>query len=253
VAFQVYLPAIEQYVPNKILRCLRAFLEFCYIARHDVITEQSLAQLKDALRRFHYYRQAFDEIDVDPGSSFPRQHSLIHYADNIRLFGAPNGLCSSIMEAKHIKAVKEPWRRTNRDKPLIQILNINQRLNKLYAMQLDFTNRGMLEAAALRATLEAIGVFSTPPLSYKSHSENTPETMRVESEKPDGVANSQVISSYNNDDDHDDEYNDENEDEANVNEEVICKLVPSRVSLGKRAGESIYLTLRLHSLILTST
>ena len=258
------MPAIESYVPDEMLRCFRAFLEFCYIARHDVITEQLLAQLKDALRRFHHYREVFDEIGVSPGSSLPRQHSMNHYADNIRLFGAPNGLCSSITEAKHIKAVKEPWRRTNRFRPLKQILYINQRLDKLSAMRTDFTNRGMLEPAGLRATLEAIGVFSTHPLPYGSHFENTTEAMR---NNPDDEANSQINqssasandeansqtnqSSDNANDGRDDEYNDEDRDKDEANtDEVVSKLVPSRVSLAKRTRESIYL---LHNLILTST
>ena len=145
----MYLPTIETYVPNDILQCLRALLEFCYIARHDVITEQSLAQLKDALKRFHHYREAFNEIDISSGSSFPQQHSLTHYADSIHLFGAPNGLCTLITEAKHIKAVKEPWRRMNHHKPLKQMLYITQHLDKLAAMRTDFTNRGMLESAGL--------------------------------------------------------------------------------------------------------
>jgi hypothetical protein len=149
------------------LRCFRAFLEFCYIARHDVITEQSLAQLKDSLRRFHHYRQVFDEIGVSPGSSLPRQHSLTHYADSIRLFGVPNGVCSSITEAKHIKAVKEPWRRSNHYQPLNQILYINQRLDKLSAMRTDFTNRGMLEPTGLRAFLDTIGVFLYTPFTLQ--------------------------------------------------------------------------------------
>jgi hypothetical protein len=155
------------------LRCFRAFLEFCYVARHDAITERSLAELIDALRRFHQYRQVFNEIGVSPGSSLPRQHSMTHYAHSIRLFGAPNGLCSSITEAKHIKAVKEPWRRTNHHQPLSQILYINQRLDKFYAMRTDFTNRGMLDPEKLRASLEIFGMFSSCPLPYKPHSENT--------------------------------------------------------------------------------
>jgi hypothetical protein len=159
VFIQVYLPAIEGYVPNEMLRCLRAFLEFCYIARRDVISETSLNQLKDALARFYHYRQVFGEIGVDPGLTLPRQHSMMHYADNIRLFGAPNGLCSSITEAKHIKAVKEPWRRTNRYQPLYQILCINQRLDKLAAMRRDFTDRKMMEPEGLRAALALIGTF----------------------------------------------------------------------------------------------
>jgi hypothetical protein len=162
----VYLPAIECYVPNEVLRCLQAFLEFCYIARHDVITEQLLVQLKDALRRFHHYCQAFDEISVS-GASLPRQHSLTHYTDGIRLLSAPNGLCSSITEAKHIKAVKEPWQRTNCYQPLKQILYINQCLDKLSAMRMDFTNQGMLESAGLQAALEMIGMFLYAPFTLQ--------------------------------------------------------------------------------------
>lgn len=47
--YQVYLPAIEGYVPCDILRMFRAFLEFYYISRLDVITEDTLDKLDDAI------------------------------------------------------------------------------------------------------------------------------------------------------------------------------------------------------------
>ncbi|KAJ7759411.1 hypothetical protein DFH07DRAFT_772221 [Mycena maculata] len=65
------------------------------------------------------------------------------------MFGAPNGLCSSITESKHIKAVKKPYRRTNHNKPLSQILLTNQRLDKLAAAHIDFATCGMLDGALL--------------------------------------------------------------------------------------------------------
>ena len=138
-------------------RCFRAFLEFCYIVRRDVITEKTLGALKKALRRFHQHRLVFREYGISPGLSLPRQHSMMHYFEMIRLFGAPNGLDSSMTEAKHKTAVKEPWRRTNHYQPLHQMLVINQRLDKLAAMRADFTERGMLEASGLRAALDVIG------------------------------------------------------------------------------------------------
>jgi hypothetical protein len=154
----VYLPAIEGYVPKEMLCAMRAFLEFCYIARHDVITETTLADLEDALARFHRYRTIFLDTDIrETGFSLPRQHSANHYPAMIRLFGAPNGLCSSITKAKHIKAVKEPWRRSNHNKPLKQMLFTNQRLDKLAAARVDFTQRGMLEHSKLDSSLEMIG------------------------------------------------------------------------------------------------
>jgi hypothetical protein len=62
----------------------------------------------------------------------------------IHLFGAPNGLCSSITESKHIKAVKQPWQQSNRYHALLQMLVMNQWLDKLAAAQADFKEWGML-------------------------------------------------------------------------------------------------------------
>jgi len=153
------------------LCAVRAFLEFCYIARHDIITERTLVALEDALSRFHEYRVVFQEEGVrEKGFSLPRQHSANHYPEMIRLFGAPNGLCSSITESKHIKAVKEPWRRSNHHNPLKQILFTNQRLDKLAAARIDFTERGMLERSELNSLLKLIRM--SPMFSRAPHSSN---------------------------------------------------------------------------------
>jgi hypothetical protein len=156
----VYLPAIEGYVPIGILRTFRAFLEFCYIARHNVITERTLAELQDAVTRFHHYRTIFEELGIrSDGFALPRQHSIVHYFALIQAFGAPNGLCSSITESKHITAIKKPWRRSSRYNALGQMLLTNQRLDKLAAARVDFSNRGMLDGTCLSNALEGIGEF----------------------------------------------------------------------------------------------
>lgn len=126
-------------------RCLAAFLDFCYIARRNAIDEPAIQQLESSLARFHQYRQIFVDtgVRVDP-ISLPRQHSLTHYPRSIHLFGSPNGLCSSITESKHIKAVKEPWRRSSRFNALIQMLRTNCGLDKLTAAKSSFTQRGMM-------------------------------------------------------------------------------------------------------------
>jgi hypothetical protein len=151
------LPAIEGYVPTDVVRTFRAFLEFCYLVRRNVITEKSLDEIQDALARFHKYREIFKTTGVVLTFSLPRQHSMMHYAHLIRLFGAPNGLCSSITESKHIKAVKEPWRRSSRYQALGQMLLTNQRLDKLAASRIDFRNRGMLSGTCLSSVLAALG------------------------------------------------------------------------------------------------
>lgn len=143
---KVYLPAIVGHVPPQMVRCLAAFLDFCYLVRRDIITESTLNAIDNALARFHRDRQIFVVEGVCPGGiSLPRQHSIVHYRRVIELFGAPNGLCSSITEAKHIKAVKEPWRRSSHYRALGQMLLTNQQLDKLSAARVDFISRGMLK------------------------------------------------------------------------------------------------------------
>jgi hypothetical protein len=144
------------------VQAFRAFLEFCYIARRNVQDTKSLQALEDALERFHKYRVVFEECGVrTDGFALPRQHSLVHYKALIRDFGAPNGLCSSITESKHIKAVKEPWRRSNCFEALGQMLLTNQRLDKLAASRVDFQKRGMLENKYTQSVRAVCRKYST--------------------------------------------------------------------------------------------
>ncbi|KAG6852255.1 hypothetical protein C0991_001506, partial [Blastosporella zonata] len=127
------------------VKCLRYFMEFCYLVRLPVLDEDDLAKIDSCVANFHRTRTIFEDIGVRPGGiSLPRQHSLVHYRYLIQEFGAPNGLCSSITESAHIKAVKEPWRRSNRYDALGQMLVTNQRLSKLAACHVNFRSRGML-------------------------------------------------------------------------------------------------------------
>ncbi|KAJ7618617.1 hypothetical protein FB45DRAFT_981191 [Roridomyces roridus] len=145
---KVYLPAIEGHVPPQMLRAFRAFLDFCYLVRRNVINEDTLAEIDAALVRYHAERTIFETSGICPnGFCLPRQHSLTHYSYLICEFGAPNGLCSSITESKHIKAVKEPWRRSSRNQAMTQILTINDRLDKLAAARVNFIERGMLDGS----------------------------------------------------------------------------------------------------------
>ena len=150
--------AIQAFVPSQVVQTFAAFLEFCYIARRNVITEDSLKQLDMALHRFHEAREVFSgTVRTDGPSAFslPRQHAMVHYHDHIENFGSPNGLCSSITESKHITAVKRPWRRSNKHKALPQMLKSNQRLDKLAAARADFVARGMLANSCLLQAIDA--------------------------------------------------------------------------------------------------
>ena len=155
---QVYLPAIQGYVPDEMIKALQAFLDFCYIVWCDVHDNQSLSMLQDALNHFYEHHEIFRMTGVHPnGFNLPQSHSTAHYMCLIQAFGAPNGLCSSITELKHIVAVKEPWHHSSQWNALKQMLTTNSHLDKPAATWVDFTSCSMLEGTGLENILCQLG------------------------------------------------------------------------------------------------
>ncbi|KAI9570938.1 hypothetical protein HD554DRAFT_2203708 [Boletus coccyginus] len=132
-----------------------AFLEFCFIAQHDIITDDTLEDLEDALKHFHEYHKIFISAN--------------HYLELIHLFDTPNGLCSSITESKYIKAVKRPYWRSSKFGTLKQILLTNQQMDKLAALLVNFTARGMLKEHS---------ALTHPRYFDKLHARNIPDLIK---------------------------------------------------------------------------
>ncbi|KAJ7200092.1 hypothetical protein GGX14DRAFT_536413 [Mycena pura] len=171
---KVYLPAIEGHVPAQMLRAFSAFLDFCYLVRRNTINATTLHQIEEALACYHTERAIFEASGVCPtGFCLPRQHSLTHYVALIMEFGAPNGLCSSITESKHIKAVKEPWRRSSKYEALHQMLTINDRLDNLASTRVDFEQRGILHPNTPDPVLPV--PISLPSVQQNDDDEDHPE------------------------------------------------------------------------------
>ena len=119
-------------------------MDACYIARRNAITVPALEHFHESVEEFYELRNIFIEARVRDSISLPRQHALKHFYNSIFLFSSPNGLCLSITESKHIKAVKEPWRRSSRYHALIQMLRTVVRMDKMAALHQTFLDRGML-------------------------------------------------------------------------------------------------------------
>ncbi|KIM54130.1 hypothetical protein SCLCIDRAFT_137436, partial [Scleroderma citrinum Foug A] len=89
----------------------------------STLDEADLEAMENALKCFETECTVFEEVQIHPdGISIPHIHALQHYQELVQQFGAPNGLCSSITESKHIQAVKKPWRRSNHYQALGQML-----------------------------------------------------------------------------------------------------------------------------------
>ena len=193
-AEQIYLAAIKGLVPTELVRMVRAYLDFTYLIRHPVQTEETLARSEAALAEYHTYREFLRDTGVRPadGFSIPRQHSHTHASRHTWNFGALHGLCTSITENKHIKAVKEPWRRSNRYEALGQMLLTNQRLDKLTAARTDFKARGMLNGSCYAAALLAFFASIDSDLGSSDggggddrHAEEAPDDSRPDEQHED--------------------------------------------------------------------
>jgi hypothetical protein len=126
------------------VQCVAAYMNCCYLVRRNYITTSDITLFKSELARFHRLRQVFIDTGVRTTVELPRSHALMHYADGIELFGSPNGICSSITEAKHIVSIKDTWRRSSRNQPLPQMLRTITREEKLTALRTVFKHRNML-------------------------------------------------------------------------------------------------------------
>ena len=132
------------------VQCIAAFLDACYLIHCADINKSNITKLQMAIRQFHEHQEIFHIHAVRPkGFSLLHQHSLTHYPHQIREFGVPLGLCSSITESRHITAVKQPWRWSNHHNALGQMLLTNQRLDKLKAVCNNFVHRGLLPPSHL--------------------------------------------------------------------------------------------------------
>jgi hypothetical protein len=165
ILLKVYLPTLVGLLPKGIICTFRTFLDFCYLVRRSELDESALLLIKQHLSDFHQYRQIFKETGIRPtGFSLPHQHSLTHYSHLIREFGAPSGTCSSITESTHIRAVKEPWCRSNKCDALGQMLLTNQRMDKITMARHHFKQQGMV-TPHITSTDKRTGRSLKPPVN----------------------------------------------------------------------------------------
>lgn len=167
-------------------------MDLCYIFRRNAITSSALENAETLLDRFHQLRQFFIDAGVRTSISLPRQHALLHYITSIPLFGSPNGLCSSITESKHIKAVKEPWRRSNRFRALPQMLRTIVRLEKLSALRQRFSAQGMLTGSTAGFVARLSQLRQADEEDNDGGIDDASDLMDVDDGEPEGCATQDV-------------------------------------------------------------
>lgn len=99
--------------PVRLIRAIRALLDFLYLAQYPSHTAETLSCLDDALSRFHDNKDIFVDLGARAHFNFPKLHSLIHYASSITLFGTTDNYNTEQSERLHIDFAKDAYRATN--------------------------------------------------------------------------------------------------------------------------------------------
>ncbi|TFK23906.1 hypothetical protein FA15DRAFT_656387 [Coprinopsis marcescibilis] len=136
---KVYIPAIKDHIPDKMVQCLVAFANMCYIFRRNAISSTALKQAEACLNKFHNLRKP-----------------------------------------KHITAVKEPWRRSNRYDALPQMLTTLVRMDNMKALEKDFICKGMLDGSTAVYTALTLDTGEVLPNQVDSDTEVDPEDEDIE-------------------------------------------------------------------------
>ena len=110
----VDLPIPAGGVSTRLVRTVRALLDFLYLAQFQCHTSKTIDRLQDALSAFHDHKEIFMDLGVREHFKIPKLHSLSHYVSSILRFGTTDNYNTEQSERLHIDFAKEAYRATNR-------------------------------------------------------------------------------------------------------------------------------------------
>ncbi len=110
-------------VHDGIMKCIRAFADFSYVAQYEHHDEETIGYLEKYLKTFHTYKDAFAAAGLREHFRIPKLEAFQHYARKIRLTGSLPQYSTEITERLHIPMAKQPYRHTNRKDFEIQMCN----------------------------------------------------------------------------------------------------------------------------------
>ncbi|PPQ81799.1 hypothetical protein CVT26_010042 [Gymnopilus dilepis] len=118
-------------IPSRGVIAITALLDFIYTAQYTSHDAGSLAELQNALDRFHQHRDYFVETGVRDDFNIPKFHSLLHYVESIKLFGTTDNYNTETFERLHIDFAKHGWRASNQRDEFPQMIRWLSRREKI--------------------------------------------------------------------------------------------------------------------------
>lgn len=118
-------------IPKKGLLAVKSILDFIYLAQYTTHDSDTLKYMEDALMTWEENRSFFLETSIRNDFNIPKFHSLLHYVDSIRLFGATDNYNTEMFERLHIDFAKHGWRASNRRDEFPQMISWLSRQEKI--------------------------------------------------------------------------------------------------------------------------
>lgn len=164
LALVIGLPLPGGNSPVRLVRALRALLDFLYLARYPAHTTETLSLLEDALRRFHANKDIFVQLGVRQHFKLPKLHALDHYVQSIKLFGTTDNYDTQYTERLHIDFAKDAYRATNRKDEFPQMTVWLERREKVSRHEafINWRLRRIAEEAERAKHLESESPVSSP-------------------------------------------------------------------------------------------
>ena len=110
----VDLPVPDGRDSSRIIKSVRALLDFVFLAQYQSHTTESIERLQNCLAAFHDHKAVFVDLGVRKNFNLPKLHSLTHYASSIQLFGTTDNYNTEQSERLHIDLAKDAYCATNR-------------------------------------------------------------------------------------------------------------------------------------------
>ncbi|KAK7060730.1 hypothetical protein VNI00_000462 [Paramarasmius palmivorus] len=98
---------------QRLIRAVRAILDFLYLAQYPIHSTQTLESLEFAHRRFHENKSIFADLGIQKQFKIPKLHFCRHYSDLIKRFGTTDNYSTEYTERLHIDTTKEAYAATN--------------------------------------------------------------------------------------------------------------------------------------------
>ena len=162
---------------TRLIRAVRALMDFVFYAQYPVHTGETLELLEDALSRFHDNKSIFIDLGIQDNFNIPKLHFTNHYVDLVKLYGTTDNFNTEYTERLHIDFAKDAYAATNHKDEFVQMATWLERKEKIH--QHAYLVRRRLEGSPPIVIAPPTWLPPGLELDRKLHTSRTPSLRKV--------------------------------------------------------------------------